>query len=87
MILLLSAYKISQMKIKRRIIPVNPTFSGATRNVKQKSVYRTGALFPSTVICRPNIFRFSLYSRRYAVAFFLAARLAIIFCRFISRHV
>jgi len=26
MILLQSAYKISQVKIKRRIIPVNPTF-------------------------------------------------------------
>jgi len=26
MILLLSAYKISHVKIKRRIIPVNPTF-------------------------------------------------------------
>src|SRR5579864_5718144 len=28
MILLLSAYKISQMKIKRRIIPVNPALQG-----------------------------------------------------------
>lgn len=50
-------------------------------------VCRDGALFSSKVICFPNSSRFSFYSKRYAVAFFLAARLAIIFCRFLSRHV
>jgi len=50
-------------------------------------VYRDGALFSSTVICCPTSSRFSFHSKRYAVAFFLAARLAIIFCRFLSRHV